>query len=130
MKNLLLILALVCVTTLSAFAQTKGTYHFGDQDAPDLVLAPSHPGYADFVNAVNSNSQLNTGNINWSGVRQAIAQVSSLKAYSEWLGSDRAAAGVYVYCCTVNGWRCYARVPYSCDYACNCSVTKDADKSR
>ncbi|MGD1846235.1 MAG: hypothetical protein ACFB10_12680 [Salibacteraceae bacterium] len=130
MKNLFLILALVCVTAVSSFAQQAGTYHFGDKDAPDLVLAPSHPGYSAFVRAVNNNSQLNTGNVNWQGLASEIKATPSLKPYADWLGSPAAAAGVWMYCCSANGWSCYAHVPYSCEYACNCSQAKEADKSR
>lgn len=125
MKNLFLILALVCATTFSALAQDAGTIHFGDKESPDMVLRPTHPGYAAFVQAVANNSQENSDNISWDAVRDEISSVPGLEGYSDWLGSARVAYGVWQYCCSANGWSCYAHVPYSCSYACGCSKSSN-----
>ncbi|MFK7784731.1 MAG: hypothetical protein AB8B56_06440 [Crocinitomicaceae bacterium] len=101
-----------------AVGTETGSYVFGSQESPDLILSPSQPGFHLFAEAISENTNGNM-KVNWDGVRQNINYAQSLTPYKGWLDQNEAIGGVFVLCCTGNGIACYVQVPLGCQL-CDC----------
>lgn len=90
----------------------EGTWLFGGNPPEgieaELVLEPSHPGYNNFVNAVEENTI--DDEINWDGVADNVFYDQNLEALYAWLNPGSGPV-VHIYC--ENG--CIVRPPVSCE---------------
>ncbi|MGD1849010.1 MAG: hypothetical protein ACFB10_26760 [Salibacteraceae bacterium] len=122
MKSLILGFALCFAFVANGFGQ--GHYSFGSETNPELVLEVTHPGYQPFTTAIQNNLNEGGQSVDWEGVSDAISNVPSLEAYSNWLSAN-IGGHVYVHCCTLqSGQSCAVAVPMSCS-ACGCDAGEE-----